>query len=352
MKKGGKLPDILGNSLLQSGVGVVAELRSGHEYQQFNLISGFLFDRHVNKKCHSCGTIFMKSFEAAVSRDSAMKSQEYWNTSCDGTKLTSLFLGKLAADSRVKTTFVFLSDDIVTSLPEPTLLDYLTFLEHLLPGLQSVPVCVQLIYIMKIFMLPSRPFLQPNVSQVLQKFLDHFSKLPSIDFRESKLSGYPSFYDFYNTFCNSYEAEGFCDPIFAGFVLIPTRCDYAMTYRRLIWVERIETLRLLRKANILLHRTLLAPESDADLMTIYVTALKNGITGLPKLIALHHVVRFFTDDKVIKDDKLLNVMLKYVSLCSDDVKEQLLKFERINEFNEVVFYEKAPAERREKLIIH
>ena len=353
LKRGGVLSDEQRDSLLLTGIGVVSELRPGFECHQFNLISGPMFDGQVNRTCQSCGALFMKSFEAAVSRDIVMKSQEFWNP-CDVSKQTSLFLGKLVAGSRVSSSWVFLSDDIVTSLPEPTLLEYLTFLEHLVVQcrLQSVPVCVQLIYVMKIFMLPSQPFLQPKVSQFLQKFLDYFSKLPFIDFKQSKLTGYPSFYDFFNTFCGSYEAEGFCDPVFAGFILLPTRCDYALTYRRLLWVERIDTLMMLRTATIEVRRTLRAPESDADLMSIYLSALKNGLTGLPKVIALHHVVRFFTDERVKKDDKLLSVMLKHVSLCSDQVKEELLKLERVNEFNEVLFYEKVPVGRKEKFNIY
>ena len=146
-----------------------------------------------------------------------------------------------------------------------------------------------------------------------------------------------------------YEAEGFCDPVFAGFILLPTRCDYALTYRRLIWVERIETLRVLRKTTLPLASTLTAIETDADMMTIYVTALKHGISAIPRMIALHHVVRFLFDERVKKGESLVELVMKYVRLCSGEIQEDLMRFERVNEFNEVVCLEKIPAGRREMI---
>ncbi|KAL5251188.1 hypothetical protein ACHWQZ_G016781 [Mnemiopsis leidyi] len=335
--------------MLAAGIKVVSELRAGFEYQQFGLISGVLFDSNVNKFSSSLGQLFIKNFENVVSRNRVMKSQKYWTKSDLGAQ-RSLYLGKLVEETKVSAAWVFLSDEVLSSLPEPIMVQYLEFLEYLITSkdvLAGVPLCVQLIFVMKVFLLPSQPFLDAKISGVLKNLLKYFSSIPYIDFRDSKLSGYPSFGDFFNTFCGSYEAEGFCDPVFAGYILLPTRCDYALTYRRLIWVERIETLRLLRKSCFLVSKCLTAIETDADMMTIYVTALKNGISGIPKMIAMHHLVRFLVDDRVKKEDDLLNLVLRYLKLCSEDVKEELLKFHKVNEFNEIVFHEKLPVGRRE-----
>ena len=356
VKEGGKVVQEGGESshqqcelMLDTGIKVVSVLRPGYEYQQFSLISSVLFDSSVSRCCASLSQLFIKNFENVVTRNKLMKSQKYWTKPLDSTE-RSLYLGKVVEEPKLTAAWVFLSDDVLASLPEPVMVQYLEFLEYLISSkglLSGAPICVQLIYVMKILMLPSQPFLDSKISDVLRKLLDYFMSISYIDFRESKLSGYPSFGDFFNTFCGIYEADGFCDPVFAGYVLLPTRCDYALTYRRLIWVERIETLRLLRKAPIQISKTLAAIESDADMMTIYVTALKNGISGIPRMVAMHHLVRFLVDEKVKKEKDLLNLILRYLSLCSDDVKEEILKFDRVNEFNEIVFYEKVPAGRRE-----
>ena len=338
-----------GELMLATGIKVVSELRAGFEYQQFSLISGVLFDSNVSKFSTSLSQLFIKNFENLVSRNRVMKSQKYWTKSDLGAQ-RSLYLGKIVEENKLSTAWVFLTDEVLATLPEPIMLQYLQFLEYLITSkniLSGVPLCVQLIYVMKVFLLPSQPFLDTKLSGVLQNLLKFFNSIPHIDFRDSKLSGYPSFGDFFNTFCGSYEAEGFCDPVFAGYILLPTRCDYALTYRRLIWVERIETLRLLRKSCIQVSKTLTAIETDADMMTIYVTALKNGISGIPKMVAMHHLVRFLVDDRVKKEDDLLNLVLRYLSLCSEDVKEELLKFDKVNEFNEIVYHEKVPLGRKE-----
>ena len=256
-----------GELMLASGIKVVSELRAGFEYQQFSLISGVLFDSNVSKFSTTLSQLFIKNFENVVSRNRVMKSQKYWTKSDLGAQ-RSLYLGKIVEENKLSAAWVFLSDEVLATLPEPIMLQYLEFLEYLITSkniLSGVPVCVQLIYVMKVFLLPSQPFLDTKISDVLQNLLKFFSSIPYIDFRDSKLSGYPSFGDFFNTFCGSYEAEGFCDPVFAGYILLPTRCDYALTYRRLIWVERIETLRLLRKSCIQVSKTLTAIETDADM---------------------------------------------------------------------------------------
>ena len=65
------------------------------------------------------------------------------------------------------------------------------------------------------------------------------------------------------------------------------------------------------------------------------------------MVAMHHLVRFLVDDRVKKEDDLLNLVLRYLSLCSEDIKEELLKFDKVNKFNEIVYHEKVPVGRKE-----
>ena len=143
----------------------------------------------------------MKNFETTVTRNAIMKSQKYWSSNTDPER--SLFVCKIGAKTKIDNSWVFLGQAVLGTLSEDVLVEYLAFLEYLLGVdgmLASVPACVQLIRIMDIFMLPTQHFLSPRVSPYLEKFLAYFSNLDFIDFKNSGISGHPSFYDFYNRF--------------------------------------------------------------------------------------------------------------------------------------------------------
>eukprot|EP00116_Pleurobrachia_bachei_P003694 sb/3463956/ len=231
--------------LLPLGVGVMASLPPGYEYQQFQLVTGTLFDSHINPS--SCGRHYVKTVEKQVTRERISKSQEHWTKEKE-----RLYLGSITTPNSLNPNWILLPGLTLAEMVEADLQTYLgSFRDFLSAGVvDGIPVVEQLVHVMMSFLLPSRPFLNPQTAATLRDILDHFAALPTIDLSPSHLPGQASFYDFYNSFVEGFAAEGYCDPVYAGFLLLPTRCNYALSYRRLLWVERVETLRFLRSSSL------------------------------------------------------------------------------------------------------
>ena len=79
------------------------------------------------------------------------------------------------------------------------------------------------------------------------------------------------------------------------------------------------------------------------------TSLKNGISGLGKWVAIHHVVRFLTDERVKKGEELLWMVRGWLALCPDQIRDEVLVWGGMDERNEVLWLEKPPPGRREMM---
>ena len=199
--------------LLRTSLYLISELPRGYEYHQFQLLTFLLSQVTPNVT-----PLYIKKFEKVITRARVLKSQRYW-TNADKEYKLSLYIGCLPEYRSLSMAWILLDLAELRELPsEDSLNQYLEFLSYLLeiPDiLSSIPNAVLLVRIMEVFLLPNQYFLTSMISETLSKFLKYFAGLPKMDVsRVSTNTRYSSFYDFYNVFCGSFEAEGFCDAVF------------------------------------------------------------------------------------------------------------------------------------------
>ena len=328
-------------SVTKCALRVFSTLQTGYEHWQHTLLMQLIEEPLLR-------SYYIHLFEATVTRERIARCQVLENGTPPG-----LLLGKIAVRSKVRAPWLLLAPSQMSALTDGKVLAYLQFLLHCEEnGLMcDVPVVVRLIRVMEVILLPSHPFLTPTISSLLNSLLQLFSSY-NINFSLSSLSSQPSFYDFYLKFCTMYQADSFGDPVYAGYLLLPTRADYAVIYRRLLWLEQPEVLSSLPSSALPLETILQAPETCPDMLSLYVTGLVSGLRGLPRNIALHQVAHYwnsYTEQKgkthlePQQDGPLRRHFFKTL-LKSEIVKDLVLRYKGVNG-NEVQFYDVVPKGR-------
>lgn len=200
-------------------------------------------------------------------------------------------------------------------------LKWIFLLERDQPVLMSaISITLKISRLMCTFLTGNDLFLDKTVHCYLAAFLREYTKpvyLDQMNFEES-IPGLLSFYDFYITVLNQFEAVSFGDSLFGCYILIPLQQKHGLELRRSIWTEQRGILRTLylpvREMLIPIERYLHPEETNTEIIRLYYECLfsltlRARWAPVLYLVAVHHVNRFmYTQDG--KHLQLKHAMLK------------------------------------------
>ena len=225
-----------------------------------------------------------------------------------------------------------------------------------------IPVTLKLSRLMCVFLTGNELFMESVIHNHLAALLHLYTSntsLEQMDF-EQPIPGLLSFYDFYMSFLQQYEAVSFGDPVFSSYVLLPLQQRHNAMMRKALWSEHTAALRTLRvsvKDHLIPIKNYLFPEeTDTEILRLILLGLLMG-TVKPQwapvmyLVAVHHVNRFlFRQDD--QNNSLRKFMFDQIFRCpTPQIKEHILLYKLFNiekEFG-MEFYSELPPIRQSLL---
>ncbi|KAG8885933.1 hypothetical protein FRB98_001539 [Tulasnella sp. 332] len=148
------------------------------------------------------------------------------------------------------------------------------------------------------------------------------------------------FFQFYSDFLSLYDSVSFGHPTFGSLLLPPLASNYAGDYRKLLWGDYPQVLRLLDfEVNDVIgddtRRWLWPVEVDGEMIGMYLKALGRGLPrGFLRWLAVHHVACNIWPDLGNTDEtiegrrkKLLNAALSSTSL---DVAKEIILYRQLS----------------------
>lgn len=229
-------------------------------------------------------------------------------------------------------------------------------------AMSIIPVTLKLSRLMCVFLTGNELFLEHVIHSHLAALLHLYTSstsLEQMDFQQP-IPGLLSFYDFFMSFLQQYEAVSFGDPVFGSYVLLPLQQRHNFMMRKALWSEHTAVLRTLRvpvKDHLVPIANYLIPEeTNTEILKLMMLGLLMG-TVKPQcapvmyLVAVHHVNRFlFRQDD--QNGSLRKFMFEQIIRCPNpQVKEHVLLYKLHNiekEFG-MEFYTELPPIRRNLL---
>eukprot|EP00794_Sanderia_malayensis_P020498 gene20498-22515_t len=252
-------------------------------------------------------------------------------------------------------TNVELSGEVITQLNadavrtlEKTLL-FILLLEVSRPDvLQNIPPTIRLVRLFCIFLIGNDAFLESPIYQLLQGFLKLFTSdglLEKLDF-ETTFPGISSFYDLYSSLLVQYCASSFGDHVFSNFLLIALQQKYDCKYRKALWMNGEDVLRVfpLSVQSVLMRlENFLEPnETDEELLGLYLLHLSNG-DARPSwcpflyLVGVNHLSKYIFDVGDVQDysemrisKSRLHLLKKVISMKNEDVRSDIIMFDKVD----------------------
>ncbi|CAK8695528.1 unnamed protein product [Clavelina lepadiformis] len=215
-------------------------------------------------------------------------------------------------------------------------LKFLTVLEQCRSSYwNDVNVTAKLLRLMCIYLIDSETFLNDAVRNAMHGlFKMHCTNemAPQIDFGQP-VPGITSFYDFYVSLLDQYEAVSYGDSLFSAVIMLPLvqRCEPKL--KLALWSQHTAAIRTitLNETDILLpiESYLQPPENNYNVICAYVTALASGVCQKDRSpflyrLTIHHISTYLSGEVgnqksrpdihlVIKDVAVREDILKYVS---------------------------------------
>lgn len=225
-----------------------------------------------------------------------------------------------------------------------------------------IPVTLKLSRLMCVFLTGNELFLEPVIHNHLAALLYFYTgttSLEQMDF-EQPIPGLTSFYDFFMSFLQQYEAVSFGDPVFGSYVLLPLQQRHNAMMRKSLWSEHTSVLRTLRVAIkdhlVPIENYLIPEETDTEILRLILLGLLMGTVKplwapVMYLVAIHHVNRFlFRQDD--QNNGLRRFMFEQISRCPmAQIREHLLLYKLYNAEKEfgMEFYSELPPIRQSLL---
>ncbi|CAF3346867.1 unnamed protein product [Rotaria sp. Silwood1] len=190
-----------------------------------------------------------------------------------------------------------------------------------------------------IYLLGSDIFLEKNIADYLVAFLNCFNEqhlLQKIETR-TNIQSLMTFFDFYRSLVDQYEACSFGDVLYSNYLLIPLQQIYDVQLRKHVWIEHSTILKYLRlkpdQVLFSLETFFLPYENDLDLIRYYAHILLNGtikkmIQPLLYMIFIHHLNGFLFDQTRIEQNNLQRIIMKNLQAIS--LNDKILYVEIIN----------------------
>ncbi|XP_047132220.1 RNA polymerase II-associated protein 1 isoform X1 [Hydra vulgaris] len=160
-----------------------------------------------------------------------------------------------------------------------------------------------------------------------------------LDF-EVELPGITSYYDLYTNLLSQYLSSSFGDPTFSNLVLVPMQLKHDVKFRRAVWTEFCDILRMfplpILQVSIDLKNFLTSDTEHEEMIEIYFYAMEQKrvrISWCPifYLIAVHHINQYIFNPNAAHDISKRAFMLKKVLLFNDkDLRDDIVLYETLD----------------------
>uniref|UniRef100_A0A182VWJ8 RNA polymerase II-associated protein 1 n=1 Tax=Anopheles minimus TaxID=112268 RepID=A0A182VWJ8_9DIPT len=171
----------------------------------------------------------------------------------------------------------------------------------------------QLMYLMAAFLGPDSKFLDPDVSELIERRIAHLRTLIAtggkvFDFTTAKIENRKSFYGLYQLALDTFQSSSYGHSGFGCLLMVPLAQRYDVRWRNMVWSEYVAVLRFITCEERELFGTMvqyLEPaESDIVLLRSYEQALNSNLLrpgSIPHRIAHHHLQAYRSKVKVMPD---------------------------------------------------
>ncbi|CAF3655986.1 unnamed protein product [Adineta steineri] len=202
-----------------------------------------------------------------------------------------------------------------------------------------------------IYLLGSDIFLEKNIADYLVAFLNCFNEqhlLQKLETR-SAIQSLMTFFDFYRSLVDQYEACSFGDILYSNYLLVPLQQTYDIQLRKEVWIEHSTILKYIRlKPDQLLFslETFFIPyENDLEMIRYYAQVLltgtiQNTIQPLLYMIAVHHLNAFLFDQTRSEQFSIQQTIIKNLQTVSTNEKklyESVINYKTFSRDGPVMF---------------
>ncbi|XP_065056434.1 RNA polymerase II-associated protein 1-like isoform X1 [Rhopilema esculentum] len=242
-----------------------------------------------------------------------------------------------------------LTTDAIKTL-EMSLSLILLFEVYMPEALEDIDQSFKLVRILCIFMIGNDAFLEPPVHHLLAALARIYTKPENLDKLcfEKRFPGISSFYDLFTSLLVQFSGTSFGDPLFSNFLLIPLPQRFDVKYRKSLWGENCETLRIfslpIKSVTIPLSNFLDPLEEEEGMIQLYLKSIASGLirpSWCPffYLLAIHHLSSYifsesesgnadFSNLKIEK--KRLLLLDKIVNIKNEEAKLDVLLYEKVD----------------------
>ncbi|CAF0756663.1 unnamed protein product [Adineta ricciae] len=228
---------------------------------------------------------------------------------------------------------------------------YILEMKHSLILYKTLSKTTRFSMIAGIYLLGSEIFLEKNIADYLVAFLNCFNEQNLLQKLETKsnIQSLMTFFDFYRTLVDQYEACSFGDILYSNYLLIPLQQIYDNQLRKQVWIEHSTVLRYLRLKpdQILfpLEHFFVPYENDLEILRYYAQVLLNGtiqksIQLFLYMIAVHHLNGFLFDQTRTEQFNLQRTIMKTIQSISTNNKilhDELVNYKTFSREGPVIF---------------
>lgn len=162
---------------------------------------------------------------------------------------------------------------------------------------------------------------------------------------EEKIPGVNCFFDIYCNLVEQYQSASFGDSTFANLLLIPMQLKHDVKYRKAIWTDYCDILRIfpitIQKISTDMKWYFAAECEDIEMIEIYMRAILTGSikpTWCPffYLIAVHHVNQFIFqkvgEENVNESTETMRhiYLKKIINMVDKELKDDVIRYDKLD----------------------
>nr|CAB3265684.1 RNA polymerase II-associated protein 1-like [Phallusia mammillata] len=200
-------------------------------------------------------------------------------------------------------------------------------------------ICLEakLTRLMCVFLSGSDIFLEPTVHGLLSTLFGFYcSNCEVLDF-EAPIAGLTSFFDFYTSLLEQFEAVSYGDKLFSSVVLLPLAQSCYAKYKLALWSQHRDSLRVITlntDQTLLLRSAYLQPlERSTQVLYAYIHAIAGGYCQYERnpflyQIAVHHIASFIFQRTLVTEMTIRRKMLNVVESVKDELfRKHILRYD-------------------------
>ncbi|UJR33978.1 hypothetical protein I4U23_021394 [Adineta vaga] len=228
---------------------------------------------------------------------------------------------------------------------------YILEIKHSLILCQMLNKTTRFAMIAGIYLLGSEIFLDKNVADYLVAFLNCFNEQNLLQKLQTRnhIQSLMTFFDFYRTLVDQYEACSFGDILFSNYLVVPLQQIYDVQLRKHVWIEHSTILKYVRlkpeQVLFSIETFFLPYENDLEMIQYYTQILLNGtikksIQTFLYMIAVHHLNGFLFDQTRSEQLNLQRTILKNIRMISTNDKilhDDLINYKTFSREGPVIF---------------